>query len=95
MEAKWETRHQDHEIYLGVQDSIKMLIVNAYEPCWLEEIEDDVVELTQKTAFKFLEHLITQCLKITNREKKMKIKNTESPWLVDEDVTVYFAKLEK
>ena len=32
---------------------------------------------------------------MTNRDKKLQIKNTEFPWLADEDVTVYFAKLEK
>ena len=40
-------------------------------------------------------HLVTQCLKVMNRDKKKQIKNTEFLWLADEDVTVYFAKLEK
>ena len=42
-----------------------------------------------------LDHLVTQCLKVTNHEKKKLIKNTEFPWLTKEDFTVYFAKLEK
>ena len=42
-----------------------------------------------------LDHLVTQCMKVTNREKKKLIKNTEFPWLDEEDVTVYFTKLEK
>ena len=42
-----------------------------------------------------LDHLVTQCLKVTNREKKKLIKNTKFPWLAKEDVTVYFAKVEK
>ena len=36
LEAAWETRRQDHEIYLGVEDAMKQLIVKAYAPCWLE-----------------------------------------------------------
>ena len=44
---------------------------------------------------EMLDHLDTQCLKVTNRDKKKQINNTEFPWLADEDVTVYFAKLEK
>ena len=44
---------------------------------------------------EMLDHLDTQCLKVTNRDKGGKIKNTEFPWLADKYVTVYFAKLEK
>ena len=74
---------------------MNQLIVKAYEPCWLEEIEDEILEFTVKSAYEMLEHLSTQCLKVTNREKKKLIKNTDFPWLAEEDVTVYFAKLEK
>ena len=50
MEAAWETRRQDHKIYLSVKDEMKQLIVKAYTPCWLEEIEDDILEFTVKSA---------------------------------------------
>ena len=40
-----------------------------------------------------LDHLVTQCLKVTNQGKKKLIKNMEFPWLSKEDVTVYFAEL--
>ena len=95
LEAAWETRRQDHKIYLGVKDEMKQLIVKAYAPCWLEEIEDDIIEFTVKSAKEILDHLFTQCLKVTNREKKKLINNTEFLWLAKEDVTVYFTKLEK
>ena len=44
---------------------------------------------------EMLDHLVTKCVKLTNREKKKLINNTEFLWLPEEDVTVYFAKLEK
>ena len=31
MEAAWTTKIKDHEIYLGVEDGMKNLIVKAYE----------------------------------------------------------------
>ena len=80
---------------LGVEDAMKDLIVKAYKSCWLEEIEDDILEFTVVSAMEMLNHLDTQCLKVTNREKKKQIKNTEFLWLADEDITVYFTKLEK
>ena len=74
---------------------MKQLIVKAYTPCWIEEIKDDILEFTVKSAKEMLDHLVTQCLKVTNHEKKKLIKNTEFLLLAEEDVTVYFTKLEK
>ena len=42
-----------------------------------------------------LAHLLTQCMKLTNREKSTKLKETEFPWLSEEDVSIYFSKLYK
>ena len=95
MKAAWETGGQDNEIYLSVEDAMKQLIVKAYAPCWLKEIEDDILKFTVKSAKEMLDHLVTHCLRVTNREKKKLIKNTEFPWLAEEDVPVYFAKHEK
>lgn len=95
MEAAWTSKKKDHEIFLGVEDAMKILIAKAYDRCWLEEIEDDILEFTVVSAMEMLKHIESQCLKMTNRDKKKQIKNTEFPWLAEEDVTVYFAKLEK
>ena len=35
----------------------KEKILQAYDRLWLEEIEDDVLDLTHKTAKEMLEHL--------------------------------------
>ena len=50
LEATWETRCQDQEIYLSAKDAMKQLIVKAYTPCWIEEIENDILEFTVKSA---------------------------------------------
>ena len=42
-----------------------------------------------------LAHLLTQCMKLTNREKLAKLKETEFPWLAEEDVSIYFRNLDK
>ena len=76
LEAAWEMRRQDNEICLSVKDAMEQLIVKAYAPCWIKEIEDDILEFTVKSEKEMLEHLVTQCLKVTNRENKKLIKNT-------------------
>ena len=95
MEAAWTAKKKYHEIFLGVKDAMKLLIAKAYDRCWLEETEDEILEFTIVSAMEMLAHIKTQCLKMTNRYKKEQIKNTEFLWLADKDVTVYFAKLEK
>ena len=45
---------------------MKQLIVKAYAPCWIKEIEEDILEFTVKSAKEMLDHLVTQCLKVTN-----------------------------
>ena len=74
---------------------MKQLITFAYDLCWLKEIEDNFLDFTHKTEFEMLKHLLSQCLKLKNREKIAKLKNTEYPWISEEDLALYFAKLKK
>ena len=46
---------------------MKYLILAVYDACWLEEIKDDVLDFTHKTAKEMLADLLTQCMKLTNR----------------------------
>ena len=47
-EADWEVHQEVHEVYLGVEDAIKHLIIAAYDAFCLEEIEDNVLNFTHK-----------------------------------------------
>ena len=49
-EADWEVHQEGNEVYLGVKDAMKHLIITAYDAFWLEEIEDNVLDFTHKTA---------------------------------------------
>ena len=49
-EADWEVHQEGHEVYLVVEDAMNHLIITAYDACWLEEIEEDVLDFTHKTA---------------------------------------------
>ena len=75
-EADWEVHREEHEVYLGFEDAMKHLIITAYDACWLEEIKDDVLNFTHKTVKEMLAQLLTQCMKITNRENRAKLKET-------------------
>ena len=55
---------------------MKQLIITAYDACCLEEIKDDVLNFIHKTAKEMLAHLLTQCMKLTNGEKRDKLKET-------------------
>ena len=53
---------------------MKHLIITAYYACWIEEIKDDLLNFTHKTAKEMLEHLLTQSMKLTNQEKHANLK---------------------
>ena len=36
-----------------------------------------------------------QCMKLTNQEKRAKLKETGFPWLAEEEVSIYFRNLDK
>ena len=42
-----------------------------------------------------LAHLLTQCIKLTNRDNWENLKEIEFTWLAEEDVSIYFSKLDK
>ena len=67
---------------------MKHLILTAYDAFWLEEIEDDIHNFAHNTAKEMMAHLLTQCMKLTNCEKRAKLKETEFPWLAEEDVSI-------
>ena len=72
-----------------------MNLLTEYDACWLEEIEYYVLGFTHKTSKEMLAQLLAQCTELTNREKRAKLKETEFPWLAEEDVSIYFSKLDK
>ena len=79
MEAAWDTYQEEHKVYLGMEDAMEQLIIHAYDLCCLKEIEDNVLNFTNKSVFEMLKHLLSQCLNLTNRKKREKLKNTEFP----------------
>ena len=42
-----------------------------------------------------LEHLGQQCLALTAQDKKMKMKDINTPWDRDDDIETYFVKTNK
>ena len=42
-----------------------------------------------------LDHLEQQCLALTARDKKTKMKDVNLPWDRDDDIETYFVKAEK
>ena len=42
-----------------------------------------------------IEHLDQQCLALTERDKKTKMKDVNIPWDRDDDIKTYFVKADK
>ena len=62
---------------------------------YLDQIKDDILELGALSVREVVDHLEQQCLALTNMEKEAKLEETRLPWDLNDDITTYFAKLDK
>ena len=52
-EAEYEIHREGHEFYLVVEYVMKQLIITAYDACWLEEIEDAILDFPTRQQKKY------------------------------------------
>ena len=94
-EAAWGLRWDEHEVYLGIKNVWKDNILKAFNILWLEEIKYKDLNFTQKTEKEILDHIKKEYLLLTNTENKEELKEAEFSWMPEEDISVYFTKLNK
>ena len=95
---KEETRKDElmqFDTFEGYELAFKEKLEIAYDAAYFGTLRDDILGFTHLTVRDMLEHLESQCLKLTNRERQSKLKECELPWEPGEDVNAYFTKLDK
>ena len=83
------------DTFEGYELAFKEKLELAYDAAYFATLRDDILGFTHLTVLDLLEHLESQCLALTNREKQSKLKECELPWEPGEDVGAYFTKLDK
>ena len=94
-EAEHKAKIREFEIYAGVNNAIKDLIIEAVDEEWLEEIEDDVLGFTNVTVQAMIKHLEDRGGTLDYFEtQEIKMKR-DAPWDGEENVVTYFSRVEK
>ena len=94
-EALQQLKWDKHEVYLIIKDVWKEKLLDTYVISWLEEIEYDVLNFTQKMSKDMLKHIKNKCLSLNKTEKIYQQKDTKFTCILEEDIAVYFTKLQK
>ena len=79
----------------GYEEAFKEKIVLACDEAYLATIINKLFGFSDKTVAQMLDHLEQQCLALTAREKKTKMKDVNLPWDRDDDIETYFVKTDK
>jgi len=77
------------------ETAFKQKLEEAYDAQYLDQIKDDILELGALSVRDVVDHLEEQCLALTNTEKEAKLAETRLPWDLNDDITTYFARLDK
>ena len=82
-------------MFEGYEEAFKEKIGLACGEAYLVTIKNELFRFSDKTVAQILNHLEQQCLALTAREKKIKMKDVNLPWDRDDDIETYFVKAKK
>ena len=71
------------------QTHFKEQIAAACDKSYLKALKDDLQGFTHITAGDMIDHLREQCLAMTSKEKKQKLKQIDLAWDHGDDIRVF------
>ena len=84
-----------YKTFEGYEEAYKDKIVLACDEAYLVTIKIELFGFADKSVAQMLEHLEQQCLALTARDKKTKMKDVNIPWDRDANIKTYFVKANK
>jgi hypothetical protein len=93
MEAEWERHKADYQTYLGVQETLRTLIVSAVSETYLRPLKNEYSGYTQHTARRLIDQIITK-VKLTEKQKASIMDQIDFDWDQTEDFSAYVDMLE-
>ena len=94
-EAERNEEIVQYDVFEAYETHYKEQIATAYDESYLEALENELLGFTHVTVSEMLEHLREQCLAMTSREKKQKLKEVNLEWEQGDDVRVFLSKVQK
>ena len=84
-----------HDIFEACQIYYKDAIADAYDETYFEALRDDLLGFTHLTVSDMFDHLREQCLAMTSKEKKQKLKDINLEWEPNTDIRVFLSSVQK
>ncbi len=94
-EAMHKTLVREYEIYCGVKQALKDIILETVEKDYLLEIEDEVLGYLNQTPKQMITHLCNPGRQMDFTDTKKLISEQDSEWDTNEVPQVYFNRVEK
>jgi hypothetical protein len=90
----WEEEVQTYRTYTSVQQSLKKQIINAFEPMYLDVLNDDMVGFANISAQDMLDHLFTTYGNITTVDLENNFEHMRQAWDPQQPVESLFKQIQ-
>ena len=94
-EAKHKESLAEYEIFKGVKQALKDIILEAVEHDYLLEIEDDMLRFLNQTPKQMIDHLKIRGGALDFADTKTLIAERDMEWDISENPQIYFNRVEK
>ena len=94
-EALHKARIQEFEIYAGVEQALKDIILEAVDNDYMLEIEDEILGYLNQTPQQMINHLRSRGGQLDFTDTRRLISERDSEWDTNEVPQVYFNRVEK
>ena len=90
MKDEWKVFTSKWERFDAYEHAFKQKLIMAYDSQYSETMSDDLLGFTHVFVYEMLDHLLDQCLALTDVEKEERLKETKAVWNQDIAISTYF-----
>jgi hypothetical protein len=94
-EAKTKELLAQYEIFKGVEQALKDIILEAVEHDYLLEIEDDLLGFLNQTPRQMVDHLTVRGGALDFTDTKTLLTDRDMEWDISKNLQIYFNRVEK
>ena len=93
--ANWNEQINEFDRFDAHEAVFKEKLFEAYDLSYWVTLRCDLLGFTPVSVAEMLDHLLTQCLALTDTEKDAMLDEAKIPWNQDMPLEIYFQELDK
>ena len=93
--AEWAEHTKQWERFDAYEHVFKNKLEGAFDSQYFDTLRDDLLGYTHVCVSEMLDHLLTQCLALTDVEKQERLAAVGTPWNQDLALGTYFHNLDR